>query len=621
MERTQGYLSSKDDDVNEIVHYGVSAKDGAPGRGSGRYPLGSGERPRSEHNPWIDSNGHVIKRGGSKNMPTRGGSTPSSSATKKTKAKDPYKLIESSIKQLNEAKALLNNESLPVEKRTKVAKQIAKVVDPKSKVSNIEDAVKVIDKQIKTQEKAKKDKANASKEKKLEANPATTEKKETKATQRQKAKAEEKTKDEEKKPTKEQDKKSVGKPKPKESAKSKEDDKKQTNEKKKSDLLTAIEKMKEWSDERAERKAKERKEREELEYKERKDREDRESRERIEREKLDAEREVVEKADREKRMKELAELRAAKRKEKEERKKEQEAKEQEEKDKAKKLEEAAERREWVSNPKKFLKHVAELSPEERQEFADIQRAKSYAEQQRVERITNGFAYLSVAKDGLFTALDTYDKVSSMIARYKGRQTDLKIKQLDQLRSNELRKAAEEYASQMKLQTKRYDQALDQDKALFSKQMERLNNTVDYEKKSNDLYKTSMEISNRRMENLESYEKSTRDTAVKFVDKVSKAINSKNFTKFDSATRDSIQAVCNAMTAAYKTRDAAINFNNSISDPRPETYKFGPKRDTADFKGPTINYPNLNPSNNDGKNKGGNNNNNNNNNNSGKGGGS
>ena len=49
-----------------IAHYGVSVKDGAPGRGSGRYPLGSGERPRSEHNPWIDSNGHVIKRGATK---------------------------------------------------------------------------------------------------------------------------------------------------------------------------------------------------------------------------------------------------------------------------------------------------------------------------------------------------------------------------------------------------------------------------------------------------------------------------------------------------------------------------------------------------------------------------
>ena len=33
-----------------FAHYGVSVKDGAPGRGSGRYPLGSGERPRSENN-------------------------------------------------------------------------------------------------------------------------------------------------------------------------------------------------------------------------------------------------------------------------------------------------------------------------------------------------------------------------------------------------------------------------------------------------------------------------------------------------------------------------------------------------------------------------------------------
>lgn len=28
---------------SDIIHYGVSAKDGAPGRGSGRYPLGSGK--------------------------------------------------------------------------------------------------------------------------------------------------------------------------------------------------------------------------------------------------------------------------------------------------------------------------------------------------------------------------------------------------------------------------------------------------------------------------------------------------------------------------------------------------------------------------------------------------
>lgn len=28
-----------------LIHYGVSAEDGSPGRGSGRYPLGSGERP------------------------------------------------------------------------------------------------------------------------------------------------------------------------------------------------------------------------------------------------------------------------------------------------------------------------------------------------------------------------------------------------------------------------------------------------------------------------------------------------------------------------------------------------------------------------------------------------
>ena len=33
-----------------LAHYGVSVKDGAPGRGSGRYPLGSGEKPQSHRN-------------------------------------------------------------------------------------------------------------------------------------------------------------------------------------------------------------------------------------------------------------------------------------------------------------------------------------------------------------------------------------------------------------------------------------------------------------------------------------------------------------------------------------------------------------------------------------------
>ena len=28
-----------------LMHYGVGALDGAPGRGSGRYPLGSGAEP------------------------------------------------------------------------------------------------------------------------------------------------------------------------------------------------------------------------------------------------------------------------------------------------------------------------------------------------------------------------------------------------------------------------------------------------------------------------------------------------------------------------------------------------------------------------------------------------
>ena len=35
---------------DSFSHYGVSVKDGAPGRGSGRYPLGSGENPRSINN-------------------------------------------------------------------------------------------------------------------------------------------------------------------------------------------------------------------------------------------------------------------------------------------------------------------------------------------------------------------------------------------------------------------------------------------------------------------------------------------------------------------------------------------------------------------------------------------
>ena len=35
---------------NELIHYGVSIEDGAPGRGSGRYPKGSGENPY-QHDP------------------------------------------------------------------------------------------------------------------------------------------------------------------------------------------------------------------------------------------------------------------------------------------------------------------------------------------------------------------------------------------------------------------------------------------------------------------------------------------------------------------------------------------------------------------------------------------
>ena len=38
------YFGRADEDLF-LAHYGRSAEDGAPGRGSGRYPLGSGENP------------------------------------------------------------------------------------------------------------------------------------------------------------------------------------------------------------------------------------------------------------------------------------------------------------------------------------------------------------------------------------------------------------------------------------------------------------------------------------------------------------------------------------------------------------------------------------------------
>lgn len=31
-----------------LIHYGVSVRDGSPGRGSGRYPLGSGKDPKNK---------------------------------------------------------------------------------------------------------------------------------------------------------------------------------------------------------------------------------------------------------------------------------------------------------------------------------------------------------------------------------------------------------------------------------------------------------------------------------------------------------------------------------------------------------------------------------------------
>ena len=36
-----------------LMHYGVSAMDGAPGRGSGRYPLGSGEDPNQRRGDFV----------------------------------------------------------------------------------------------------------------------------------------------------------------------------------------------------------------------------------------------------------------------------------------------------------------------------------------------------------------------------------------------------------------------------------------------------------------------------------------------------------------------------------------------------------------------------------------
>ena len=46
-------MSMEDTIMNELYHYGVSKLDGSPGRGSGRYPLGSGKRPRSQNNKTV----------------------------------------------------------------------------------------------------------------------------------------------------------------------------------------------------------------------------------------------------------------------------------------------------------------------------------------------------------------------------------------------------------------------------------------------------------------------------------------------------------------------------------------------------------------------------------------
>ena len=39
------YYDDKPSLEDVIAHYGVGKMDGAPGRGSGRYPLGSGDNP------------------------------------------------------------------------------------------------------------------------------------------------------------------------------------------------------------------------------------------------------------------------------------------------------------------------------------------------------------------------------------------------------------------------------------------------------------------------------------------------------------------------------------------------------------------------------------------------
>ena len=48
---------------DEIKHYGVSKLDDAPGRGSGRYPLGSGEKP-NQHSVTFLSRVEELKKQG-----------------------------------------------------------------------------------------------------------------------------------------------------------------------------------------------------------------------------------------------------------------------------------------------------------------------------------------------------------------------------------------------------------------------------------------------------------------------------------------------------------------------------------------------------------------------------
>ena len=47
------YFGRSDEELY-LMHYGRGKEDGAPGRGSGRYPLGSGENPNQHvpHKAW-----------------------------------------------------------------------------------------------------------------------------------------------------------------------------------------------------------------------------------------------------------------------------------------------------------------------------------------------------------------------------------------------------------------------------------------------------------------------------------------------------------------------------------------------------------------------------------------